>query len=120
MDAILQLGDYRSGEIVGGEAAIRLEGARGATDIAVNLTTGAASVTVVPADFAEMLYDLHRGKNVGAAWSAVIDGTAIVLIVLSTIGFVFFLSLRMRLAASLQLTAGGLLMGAAIFYLFVP
>ncbi len=78
------------------------------------------AVTLAPADFAEMLYDLHRGKNVGAAWSAVIDGTAIVLIVLSTIGFVLFFSLRMRLAASLKLAAASLVLGGAVFYLFVP
>jgi uncharacterized protein len=113
-------GAYQSGEIIDGEAMIRLEGVTGSSDLIVDLTTGAAEATVSRADLVTTMNELHRGKNAGAAWKAVIDISAIVILALSLIGYVLFFSLRFRLRTSLILTGASLGVLAAVFFLFVP
>lgn len=113
-------GAYRSGEVLDGEALIRLEGVTGSSDVFVDLETGDTEVTVARADLVTTLNELHRGKNAGAAWKWVIDLTGAVVLALSLIGYVLFFSLRFRLRTSLILT--GLSLGAmlAVFALLVP
>lgn len=113
-------GAYKSGEMIDGEAMLRLEGATGATDIIVNLETGLAEATIQPATATTIINDLHKGKNTGAVWRLVIDITAILVLVLSVIGYVLFFSLRFRLKTSLILTVVSLGAMVGIYLLFVP
>ena len=114
------LGEFQSGEIIDGEAQLRLEGVKGATDILGDLASGEVEVTTKASNLLTTLNDLHRGKNAGAAWKAVIDISAIVVIALSVIGYVLFFSLRFRLRISLVLTAASLLGLVAVVVLFAP
>ena len=113
-------GAYQSGEVMDGEAQIRLEGPTGSSDIFVDLSTGKAEITVAKAGLVTTLNELHRGKNAGAVWKAVIDASAILVLALSVIGYVLFFSLRFRLRTSLILTAVSLVALVAIVWLFVP
>jgi hypothetical protein len=103
------LGAFQSGEMVDDQALLRLEGPRGATDVTVDMATGAAEISLEPARLVDTLNDLHRGKNAGKAWKLVIDLTAVVVLALSLIGYLLFFSLRFRLRTSLLLTAASLL-----------
>jgi len=111
------LGVYQSGEVIDGESLVRLEGVKGSSDIVVDMATGEAQVTVQRARLIDTINELHRGKNSGAAWKAVIDASAIVVLALSVIGYVLFFSLRFRLRTSLTLTAVSLLglLGTVVF-----
>lgn len=120
MKRIKLKGAYKSGELIDGEAMLRLEGATGATDIIVNLDTGLAEATIQPATVTTIVNDLHKGKNTGAVWRLVIDITAVLVLVLSLIGYVLFFSLRFRLKTSLILTVVSLAAMGTIFILFVP
>lgn len=113
-------GAYQSGEVVEGEALIRLEGVKGATDMAVDIETGRAEVVVERSDAVTTLNELHRGKNAGAVWKAVIDASAIIILLLSLAGYALFLTLRFRLATSLVLTVVSLALMGAAFFAFVP
>ncbi|MBP7704567.1 MAG: PepSY-associated TM helix domain-containing protein [Caulobacter sp.] len=113
-------GAYKSGEMLDGEAMLRLEGATGATDIILNLETGLAEATVQPATATSIVNDLHKGKNTGAAWRLLIDLTAILVLVLSVIGYVLFFSLRFRLKTSLVLTGVSLAVFVGIYLALVP
>jgi uncharacterized protein len=113
-------GAFTTGEIFDGEALLRFEGARGNSNAVVDLTTGRVEVEVQPADTLSMLNDLHRGKNVGAAWKLVIDIAGALAIALSLIGFVIFFSMRFRLLTSLALVGAGAAAMVAVFFLFVP
>ena len=113
-------GAFRSGEVLDGEALLRWEGAGGSTDAAVNLSTGKAEITVQRAPMAALLGDLHKGKNTGAPWRALIDISAVLILALSAIGYVLFFSLRFRLRTSLILTAVSLVAMLGVFYLLVP
>lgn len=114
------LGGYKSGETLDGEASLRFEGARGYADAYVDLASGSAEVTVKHANPIATINELHRGKNTGKAWAAVIDISAIVVLALSLIGYILFFSLRFRLVPSLILTGVSLLVLGGVFVLFVP
>ena len=114
------VGAYHSGDVMDGEALLRWEGAGGSTEAAVTLATGKTEITVARAPMASLLGDLHKGKNTGAPWRALIDISAILILALSLIGYVLFFSLRFRLKTSLILTAVSLLAMLAVFYLLVP
>ena len=67
-----------------------------------------------------MIDDLHRGKNVGRVWSAVIDASGALVLVLSLLGYVLFFTMRFKLRTGLVLTGVSLAAMAVIFLLFVP
>ena len=97
-------GAFKSSDLVDGEVDIRLEGAKGHTDITVALDTGVANITVTPESTLDTLKNLHKGKNVGTVWKLVIDISAIVILILSFAGYLLFFSLRKRKTISLWLT----------------
>jgi hypothetical protein len=97
-------GAFKSSDLVDGEVDIRLQGAKGHTDMSIPLDTGLTNITVTPASTLDILKNLHRGKNVGAVWKWVIDISAIVILILSFAGYVLFFSLRKRKTISLWLT----------------
>jgi uncharacterized protein len=113
-------GEYRSGDLIDGEALLRFEGATGDTDVAIDLARGDATATIQPADAVTVLHELHRGTKSGAAWRALIDITAYLVLALSLIGYVLFFSLRYRWKTSLALTALSLGVMGALFYFLVP
>lgn len=113
-------GEYTSGEVIDGEAHIRLEGATGKSDLIVNLADGSTEVTVQRASAATLMRDLHRGKHSGTVWSWLIDITAVLVFALSVLGYVLFFNLRFRLANSIKLTTVSLLLIGGIIYCFVP
>ncbi len=113
-------GAFTTADVMDGEALLRFEGARGNSNATVDLATGRVELDVEQADALSMLNDLHRGKNVGAAWKLVIDIVGLLTIALSLIGFVIFFSLRFRLGTSLALVGIGLAALTAIFVAFVP
>ena len=98
-------GAYSSGDLVGRELFVRLRGVRGQTDIRAHMPSGNVTVIAEGMPTMTILNELHRGEHAGSKWRLLIDVTAIVLIVLSIIGFLIFLSLRFRLRTALLLMA---------------
>lgn len=114
------IGAYQSGEVIDEEAMIRLEGPKGSSDLIVDLASGRAEVTVKKARLIDTLNELHRGKNAGAAWKAIIDASAILILALSIVGYVLFFSLRFRLRTSLILTVVSLGVMVGVVMLLTP
>ncbi len=114
------LGEFQSGEVVDGEAMLRLEGVRGSSDVSVDMATGKAQATVERARLIDTLNDLHRGKNAGRTWKAVIDLSAALILALSLIGYVLFFTLRFRLRTSLILTGVSLAGLIGVVLLLTP
>ena len=99
------IGRYKSSEVLDGEVMIRLESPAGSTDVWVLLDNGETEITSKPASTVSLLNDLHRGKNVGTAWSWLIDISAIIILLLSLVGYILFLTIKTRLVTNLILTA---------------
>jgi uncharacterized protein len=117
---ILLRGAYSSADIDSRQALLRFEGIKGNSDVTIDLKNGTALVSVQNSDVAAMLNDLHRGKNAGSAWRALIDIVGALILVLSIVGYVLFFSLSFRLRTSLALTGVSLVLLIGIFVLFVP
>ena len=98
------IGRYKSGEVMDNEVMIHLESPAGSSDIWVTLDNGQAELTLKPASTVSFINDLHRGKNSGAAWSWLIDISAIIITLLSLAGYILFLSIKTRLKTHIFLT----------------
>jgi hypothetical protein len=98
-------GEDAEGALVGNELFVRLRGVRGSSFLRANLATGALEVTVEPEAALTMLNELHRAERAGAGWRLAVDAIAVLLIALSLIGYLIFLSMRgTRLRSAIVLT----------------
>lgn len=113
-------GAFSDGSIEEGTATIRLEGVKGTTDISVNMANGQTEVTTETADTVSILHELHRGTLSGPVWRALLDFIAVVVMILSIVGYALFFSLRYRLRTSLALTGLSLGVLVGVFLLLVP
>jgi hypothetical protein len=113
-------GAFTSADIDADQALLRFEGIKGNSDVSIDLKSGAAQISVTASDAASILDDLHRGKNAGPVWKALIDITGALLLALSVLGYVLFFSLRFRLRTSLILTGVSLALLVGVFVVSVP
>lgn len=113
-------GAYASGDVDGRQMLVRMEGPKGSSDLTIDLGSGQVEARITQTNLMSIIQDLHRGKNVGAAWRWVIDLSAWLILALSVIGYVLFFSLRFRLRTSLILTAVSLAVLVGIAWAFVP
>jgi hypothetical protein len=113
-------GAYASGDMDGRNMLVRLEGPKGSSDLTIDLATGKVDARITQTNLASIIQDLHRGKNVGAAWRWVIDLSAWLILALAVIGYILFFSLRFRLKTSLILTGASLVVLIGIAWMFVP
>jgi hypothetical protein len=113
-------GGFRDGQLDGTDVFVRLQGASSNTDLHGNLKTGRVEVTIVPAGKLDVLNNLHRGDRAGKLWQGLVDASAILLIVVSLLGYILFLSMRFRVRTALILTGTTLIALTAIFFFAVP
>lgn len=113
-------GRLKDSEAVGDELFVRLQGVRGSSDLRADLATGKVSVVVEAQHPVAVANALHRGELAAPAWRLIIDIAAIVLIALSLVGYVLFLSLRFRLRTALALTGISLVAMIAVFLAATP
>lgn len=81
---------------------------------------GSTEVTHDTRGIAGVMLDLHRGKTTGTAWSLVLDVVCAVLFGISATGLVMWWSLRGRGRYGLAVIAFGIVVGFAIYFVFVP
>jgi hypothetical protein len=112
-------GEMTGSNQVGNELFVRMQGVRGLTDIRASLVTGNVTVIVEPAPTLSIVNELHRGERAGATWRWFIDAFAVLLVILSIVGYLIFLSLRFRLRTALLLTAASTLGVWGVFVLAV-
>jgi hypothetical protein len=104
------------GDTVGRELFVRMRGVRGVTFLRADLNARALEVTIETPSVLPMLNELHRAERAGKSWKWVVDVIAVVLIVLSLIGYVIFLSMRgARLRTATLLTLGSAIALGLIF-----
>lgn len=93
------------GEFVGNELFVRMQGVRGTTFMTANLRSGAVDVTIESTSALAVLNELHRAERAGKSWRLVVDAVAVLLLMLSLVGYIIFLSMRgTRLRTAFALT----------------
>ncbi|QDV56786.1 PepSY-associated TM helix domain-containing protein [Rosistilla oblonga] len=85
-----------------------------AADVFIDRETGNYSLTVTSSNAVAIMNDLHKGRDSGPAWSLLIDGSAILMAIMSLSGFglLFYLKKR-RVAGVLTALAGTIAVLAA-------
>jgi len=107
--------DFRSDDL---ETTVSWKGPGYAAYAVVDRATGRYTLSVTRHGFVDILNDLHKGRDTGAAWSFVIDLSAVLLVIAAVTGFLLvFWIRRRRLSGILVALAGTLAILAAGFWL---
>lgn len=115
------VGMFKSAEIFPDEEAfLKYSGAKGSSDVYINLTTGLAEYEVQKFGVVEIMNNLHIGKDSGTTWKWLIDISAILILALSLFGFFLMLFIRFRLANSLIFIGVSTAIIGGIYVLLVP
>lgn len=95
----------------------------------IDVETAKTEVVSVYQGWAVLLTDLHRGnrgnmsnevKRTGIVWSFVIDGTCVMLLIISVTGLIMWWSLKSRGKKGAALFVLGTVLTVAVYYWFVP
>jgi hypothetical protein len=99
------------------ECTVTFKGPGYAADAFINRDTGQYEVAQTLYGFVAVINDLHKGRDMGRAWSALIDVAAIAMIAISLTGLVLLLYLRRRRISGLMVAVvgTGVLAATAVF-----
>lgn len=109
------VGAITSVDVAGRDIYVNMQGVRGTATLSANLDSGAATIHVERDPAVTVMNELHRGERASTTWRLFLDVIAGVLIVMSVLGYVIFLSLRFRLTTALVLTGVSLAAMVGLF-----
>lgn len=109
--------DFRADEY---ECSVTFKGPGYSADAFIDRETGRYDLTETVHGPVALLNDLHKGRDAGPAWSALIDASAALLIVASLSGLVLLFYIKRRRAPGLIVAAAGTAVVAGLLWFFVP
>jgi uncharacterized protein len=110
------LSDFR---IDDSQIGVSFKGPGFAADAFINRVDGAYQLTRTSAGFVGLINDLHKGRDTGPVWSALIDVAAILLTLVSLTGIVLLLYLKKKRLSGLLVVALGLLLTYVVYKIWV-
>jgi hypothetical protein len=102
------------------ECSVTFKGPGYAADAFIDRASGHYDLTQTFSGFVAVINDLHKGRDTGTAWSAVIDVSAIGLTVISSTGLVLLLYLKRKRVPGLLVVVGGAVAVAAVVMFLTP
>ena len=111
------LSDFRVDE---GECAVSFKGPGYAADATIDRESGRYKLTQQYHGVIAVINDLHKGRDTGPVWSAVIDVSAVLLTVISLTGLILLFYLKLRRVRGLVVVLIGAVVVAAFWWLGVP
>jgi uncharacterized protein len=103
----------------GAQCEILFKGPGYEADAVIDRETGKYDLTVSPFSLVAVLNDLHKGRETGKKWSAVIDFSAILMTLVSLTGLTLIFFLNKRRFSGLVLVAVGALLCYLVYSLWV-
>lgn len=97
------------------QCSVSFKGPGYAADATIDRATGAYEMSETRLGFWAVLNDLHKGRDTGKVWSAVIDIAAGLMTLVSITGFVLIFFLLKRRTSGLMIFAAGIVV-VALFY----
>jgi uncharacterized protein len=110
------LSDFR---IDDSQIGVSFKGPGFAADAFIDRDNGAYELTRTSAGFVGVINDLHKGRDTGKVWSALIDISAVLLTLVSLTGMVLLLYLKKKRLSGLLVAALGLLLTYIIYKIFI-
>lgn len=109
--------DFRTEE---SECSVSFKGPGYSADAFIDRDSGTYTITQSYQGFIAVMNDLHKGRDTGPVWSAVIDISAVALTLISLSGLVLLAYLKLRrIPGTIVAVVGGLILLALAAY-FVP
>lgn len=102
------------------ECVVSFKGAAYAADATIDRESGHYNLTQTSHGFIAVINDLHKGRDTGPVWSAVIDISAVVLTVISLTGLTLIFYLKLRRKPGLVMSLIGAAVIVAICLYWVP
>lgn len=87
-----------------------------AADAEIDRATGSYHLTRTEHGFEAIINDLHKGRDTGRVWSAVIDASAVLLVLISLTGLVLLFYLKLRRVKGLIVVAAGSALMVALWW----
>jgi hypothetical protein len=103
----------------GDQCEILFKGPGYEADATIDRQTGKYDLTVSPFSLVALLNDLHKGRDTGKTWSAVIDFSAVLMTLVSLTGLTLIFFLNKRRFSGLILVAVGVLLCYLVYSLWV-
>jgi hypothetical protein len=91
-----------------------------AADVFIDRGTGAYELTVSKMGFAAIVNDLHKGRDSGPVWKAMIDLSAALLTFVSLTGLILIYFIHKHRFSGLLALAGGAAVAGLVYAFFVP
>ncbi len=111
------LAEFRAEE---DECLVTFKGPGYAADAFIDRASGRYNVSQTYHGFLALINDLHKGRDTGPAWSALIDISAVLMTLISLTGLVLLFYLKLRRVPGLVVTLIGTVVVAAVYLLWVP
>jgi hypothetical protein len=103
------------------ECMIVFKGPGYAADAFVDRESGKYSVTTTSGNWTSIFNDLHKGRDTGTIWNTlIIDGSAVLLVLMSLSGFGLLFYLKKRRVTGLLAAVAGTVILIAAWALWVP
>ena len=103
----------------GDQCEVLFKGPGYEADATINRATGKYDLTVSPFSLVAVLNDLHKGRDTGAKWSAIIDFSAVLLTLVSLTGLTLIFFLNKRRFSGLLLVAVGALLCCFVYFFWI-
>jgi hypothetical protein len=103
----------------GDQCEILFKGPGYEADATIDRATGKYDLTISPFSLVAILNDLHKGRDTGKKWSAVIDFSAVLMTLVSLTGLTLIFFLNKRRVSGLLLVAVGALLCCLVYFLWI-
>jgi uncharacterized protein len=111
------LSDFRLDE---SQCVVSFRGPGYTADVFIDRETGSYDLTETRMGFGAMINDLHKGRDTGHAWKAMIDVSAVILCLVSFSGLILIFFLHRRRVAGILALGAGALVAYVLYVAFVP
>jgi uncharacterized protein len=103
----------------GDQCEVLFKGPGYEADATIDRATGKYDLTISPFSLVAVLNDLHKGRDTGKKWSAVIDFSAVLMTLVSLTGLTLIFFLHKRRVSGLVLVAVGALVCWLVYSFWV-
>ena len=102
------------------ECMVSFKGPGYSADVFIDRDSGHYSLTELDHGLIALINDLHKGRDTGAVWSAVIDISAGLMTLIALTGLVLLFYLKLRRVTGVVVALGGTVVLIMIFRFCVP
>lgn len=112
-------GELSDFHVDGDQCEVLFKGPGYEADATIERQTGKYDLTVSPFSLVALLNDLHKGRDAGRRWSAVIDFSAVLMTLVSLTGLTLIFFLQKRRISGLVLVVVGAILAYLIYSFWV-